>query len=194
MRKQKQILRVLVTYYRKKTKSLVYHAANDKIKSDTMLSAINFVEIEGFIRCELKKRIFEFCYFVNMICYNNVMNYFQAWHNPSSPLLCKSFNEQLIDLLKLTWPLSHAMTMMSSCATDYYSPLQCDIPVIIKKNYLILNRFLSICRLSNFKFLSTWAFVEGIFQITRGIPKVGNKGNVLRRYSLLYTILLWIKK
>ena len=105
------------------------------------------------------------------------------------PLICKSFIEKLIDIFKLTFPLSHSMMMISTYTTEYCSPLQCDRPVIIKKNYHIFERFLSMYRLKNVNLLTNWAFVEALSKIVRGILKVENQGNIICRYSLSYTTL-----
>ena len=129
----KQILRVLVAYYRQKIESLFYNIANENIKSNAILSASSVVEMEELLRCDLnEKKICEFCYFVDRICYSNIMNHFQSWHDPSLHLMYTSIIEQLIDIFKSIFPLTHSIMMISTCATECCSPSQCDRQAIIK--------------------------------------------------------------
>ena len=58
--------------------------------------------------------------------------------------------------------------------------------IALKKAFLNTQNFLSMCRNKNSRLLVTWAMVEGLSQIARGISRVGSGDSVMRRYSLTY--------
>ena len=59
-------------------------------------------------------------------------------------------------------------------------------PASLKKVFLNTQNFLAMCRNKNSNMLVTWAMVEGLSQIARGISRVGSGDSVMRRYSLTY--------
>ena len=59
-------------------------------------------------------------------------------------------------------------------------------PVSLKKAFLNTQHCLSMCRIKNNHVLTTWAMVEGLSQIARGISRVGSADSIMRRYSLTY--------
>ena len=80
-----------------------------------------------------------------------------------------------------------SLVLSTSCSTGRQrAESRPDTSVLLKKRFLNLQHFLSMCRLKNSNQLTTWALIESLSQIARGIPCVGSGDSVMRRYSLTY--------
>ena len=56
----------------------------------------------------------------------------------------------------------------------------------LQKHYLSLQHFLSMCRQRSVRLLTTWAMIEWLSQVARGLPRIANYVSVNRRYALSY--------
>ena len=178
-----QTLRVLVSYYRQKTESLLSEMNTiSKSKATIIPDQINndSDKLLELITIELgDNRTNMFAGWVEGIYATCLAQHFSTWHDPSLPLVESIQIESILNTFESKFPVCSSVLSIGTKAGGNNFLAK-------RKRYLILHHFLSMCRHKNMKLLTTWAMVEGISQIARGIPRIANNASVMRRYSLTY--------
>ena len=176
-----QTLRALVAYYRRKTESLVCDLREKKLEIEsTTVSRCVQHDIHNGIQSELcNKNTLRFAEWVESIYTTCFELHFSSWHDPSSPLVSEEQIKAILQVYQYNFPIS-ASVMSNATNSDTNNSLG------LQKRYLSLQHFLSMCRQRSVRLLTTWAMVEGLSQVARGLPRVANYASVNRRYALSY--------
>ena len=145
-----QTLRVLVSYYRQKTESLLYDMTESTPIQASMPAkpcpTINKPPDEC-IKEELSQtRYVAFVNIVDQVYYQSIIDHFGSWHDPSAPLVSDIKIEALVCLFEQSFPIASSFLQIASnsprnsksYSNSYYM-----------KKFITYQHFLSMCRLRN---------------------------------------------